>query len=193
MTRLLAAVLCAEDLPVAELCAARLDGEVFAVDECFAPVDIADSPALRGAALLSLVGPRAVAVHESALWVHGLLCRPPTTHDVRVPRRSRVRLPHSHRLRGGEREFTAADLQTVGGMTVTTVLRAAVDLLFADGFGVARYRLVESVLACDPTYAGRCAELIGSAGHRPGKRRAAQRLAELLDGGAQAAQPALTR
>ncbi|MCU1403664.1 MAG: hypothetical protein JWM70_1988, partial [Microbacteriaceae bacterium] len=36
----LESVLCRIDLPEAELQAARLDGEVYAVSECFCPIDV---------------------------------------------------------------------------------------------------------------------------------------------------------
>ena len=42
-------VLGTDDLPIAELCAARLDGELFAIDDGWAPVDEPDLPAFRAA------------------------------------------------------------------------------------------------------------------------------------------------
>jgi len=165
---------------MAELCAARIDGELFAVDECFAPVDAVDSSALRGAALLALTGPRAVAVLESALWVHGVLLAPPETHEVRVPRRSRARLPQSPRLCSGERTFAPGEIQRLGGMAVTTVPRTVLDLLFAEDFDRVRRRIVAAVLAEDTRRATHCAELVRTAVHRPGKRRALQRISDLM-------------
>ena len=38
-----------DDLPLAELCAARIDGDLFAIDEGWAPIDEPDLPSLRAA------------------------------------------------------------------------------------------------------------------------------------------------
>lgn len=179
MTRALASVLTTGDLPLAELHAARLDGELFAIDECFAPVDTVDTPALRGAALLSLCGPRAIGVLESALWVHGVLHVPPAVHQVRVHRTERTRLPSSRRLAGGERQFALGDVQVIGGMSVATEARCLVDLLFGDEFGPARQRTVTAMLRDDISRARACVRRIRDADHLPGKRRALQRLGDL--------------
>jgi hypothetical protein len=192
MTRVLPPVLSTTELPLAELCAARIDGEVFPIGDCFAPVDAVDASALRGAALLSLGGHRAIAVLESALWVHGLCLHPPDVHRLWVSRRERIRLPNSRRLAAGSAQFGADDLLRLGGMQVTTIERTVIDLLFADVFDQRRADLVGAAFAAQPSCAARCAARIAGAEHLPGKRRALRRLAELPTARA-ATQPALTR
>lgn len=178
MNRVLAPVLSSTDLPLPELCAARIDGELFAIDECFATIDAVDTPALRGAALLSLSGPRAVAVLESAMWVHGLMARAPDIHQVRTSRPDRVRLPTIRRLAAGTAQFHDGDVFRVGGMRVTTLERTVADLLLADDFRLTRQRLVRIALDAQPAVAAGCASRIRSAEHLPGKHRALRRLTE---------------
>lgn len=178
MNRVLAPVLSSSDLPLPELCAARIDGEVFAIDECFATIDADDTPALRGAALLSLTGPRAVAVLESALWVHGLSAAAPDVHQVRTSRRDRVRLPAIRRLVAGTAQFHDGDVIRAGGMSVTTLERTVTDMLLADDFGPQRCRLVRIALDVHPALVAGCASRIQSADHLPGKHRALRRLTD---------------
>ena len=54
-------VLDTHDLPLAELCAARLDGELFAIDDGWAPLDEPDLPAFR-AAVTALPCPKILAL-----------------------------------------------------------------------------------------------------------------------------------
>ena len=73
----LPAVLDTHDLPLAELCAARLDGELVAIDDGWTPLDEPDLPALR-AAVTALRAPRSLVIERmSAAWVHGALAAPP--------------------------------------------------------------------------------------------------------------------
>src|SRR4029453_1226419 len=81
----LPAVLGTEHLPLAELCAARLDGEVFAIDDGWAPVDEPDLPAFR-AMVTALRAPRSLIIERmSAAWVHGGLDAPPPVAPFCVP------------------------------------------------------------------------------------------------------------
>lgn len=81
---------------------------------------------------LSLVAPRdAVAVDETALWLHtGVL--PPNGH-LDAPKVSFFRCPEHTRIRqqicsGGERTLAPHDVMEVDGLRVTTQLRTALDL-----------------------------------------------------------------
>ena len=55
MTPILPPVLGALDLPAPELHAARLDGEVFALDECFCPIDEIEQSIHRARALAAIL------------------------------------------------------------------------------------------------------------------------------------------
>ena len=86
----MASVLSPGPLPLAQLHAARLDGELFTVDERFSPVDEVETAWLRARALRSVAGSRMIAELDSAMWVHGLLALPPVDpHHVRLSVRPR--------------------------------------------------------------------------------------------------------
>jgi hypothetical protein len=115
-------------LSEAELTAACLDGDLVALGEAYVPADVAETPPLRGASLMPLVGDTLAATHLSAAWVHGVLDEPPARHTVQraVPRR----LHHviDRRLVYRDRCVDAADLQMLGGAAVTTRARTIADL-----------------------------------------------------------------
>ncbi|MGO1629345.1 MAG: hypothetical protein ACTHX2_11060, partial [Microbacterium sp.] len=62
-----------ERLSRTELCAARLDGDVFELGGGYMPADAVDAPALRAATLRDLFRTDLVAVGMSAAWVHGAI------------------------------------------------------------------------------------------------------------------------
>lgn len=127
MTRL-STVLSAADLPLAELCAARLDGELFVVDECFAFGDLPVGPAERGQALAAIRPGRGIADHDSAAWLHGALDRSPTVHTFALSTAKRSYVAPSIRLRMHEVVLPSSDVLHIGGCDVTTPLRTLTDL-----------------------------------------------------------------
>jgi hypothetical protein len=119
-------------LTLAELCAARLDGDVVELGEAFLPADAPESAALRAQSLAPLLTPAVALTHASAAWVHGALAWPPARHALQraVPWR-----PH-HRW---DRRFVyrdallpEQDVQRVGGVAVASPARTVVDLLRGD-------------------------------------------------------------
>lgn len=127
MTHRLGSLLTAHDLPVAELCCARLDGDIVAVGDGWCSVDEPDGPALRAAAAGLLVPRRAIAERRTAAWIFGLASEP-NRHQFCVDASARVHRAISPRYDLREVRCPAADTVVLGGMRVTTPRRTAVDL-----------------------------------------------------------------
>lgn len=73
------------EFSLAELSAARLDGELFAVGDGFVPVGIPIDARHRAAALLGDVPPGCTVVGRSAAWIHGAGGRCPTPVEIGGP------------------------------------------------------------------------------------------------------------
>jgi len=127
MTGLLAPVLTPDDLPLAELCGARLDGEVYPLGDSWCPVDEADGPVVRALAAGRLVPPRAIAERMTACWVYGLVPEP-RRHDFCVDHGARTHLAPSPRVRLREVHCGPGETLVIAGLRVTTPLRTVIDL-----------------------------------------------------------------
>ncbi len=122
-------VLGTDDLPIAELCAARLDGELFAIDDGWAPVDEPDLPAFR-AAVIALRAPRRLVIERlSAAWVHGGLAVPPAVAQFCVPLSSRIAVIADHRAIVREVRIGESEIVEIGGIRCTSLVRTGFDLL----------------------------------------------------------------
>jgi hypothetical protein len=113
-------------LPLAELCAARLDGELFPLGRGWTAPDAVPGAADRAAAALSGLPDLFIAERETALWIWGAIDAAPEPPRVCLP----LARPRSG-LRGrGVREVVIGDAEVarLGGRRVTTPLRTAVDL-----------------------------------------------------------------
>ncbi|KQQ11136.1 type IV toxin-antitoxin system AbiEi family antitoxin [Rathayibacter sp. Leaf296] len=132
MTRL-PSVLLPGDLPLAELCAARLDGELRALDEGFVLCDLPTGAAERGAALLAVLPRGTVADRSSAAWVHGATTEPPALHSASIDREHRLRPRPCARVRFHEVRLPTADVVSIGGCPVTTPVRTLIDLTRVPG------------------------------------------------------------
>ena len=188
MAHSMASVLSPGALPLAELHAARLDGELFTIDERFSPVDEVETAWLRARALRSVAGTRMIAELDSALWVHGLLPVVPSIHTMCVPRSDRLKFPPSPRFVLREMTHEPGDTMEIAGLRVTVPARILHDLALVereDVVGAAR-----SILGRHPELAHECARRISDTPNLPGKGRALRRLEEwdVSD-----SQPALTR
>lgn len=127
MNTRLGPVLSSLDLPLAELCCARLDGELFALDEFWCPIDEVDGPGSRAAAAGMLVPPRCIAERLSAAWIYGLVPEP-LRHQFCVDAGARAHIPPSPRLQVREVRRAADETRAISGLRVTTPLRTVVDL-----------------------------------------------------------------
>jgi hypothetical protein len=180
MRHRLPGVLSASDLPLAELCAARLDGELVPLDECFCPVDAVLGASERAEALARTVPARLIAERESAAWVWGALEHPPTIHRLCVDAAARVHPPPRSRLAVREVLLDVHDTVTFRGFEVTTPLRTATDIVrFEARFGVREARTVSALLRMTGAAADDCARAIAARSHLPHKRRALGRLRRL--------------
>ena len=172
-------------LGVAELSAARLDGEVFEIDEAFAPVDEAEGIVLRALALRGVTTPRMIAELDSALWIRGIRFRPPAVHRVCVSRTDRIKFAPSPRLIVREVMHEPRDVEHVAGMRVTVPARILFDLAL-----LAPSRVdddARSIIERWPEAVDGCLNRLERTRNLPGKRVAFQRIDRWTG------QPALTR
>ena len=137
MTGILAPVLTPDDLPLAELCGARLDGEVYALGDSWCPVDEADGPVVRALAAGLLVPGRAIAERMTAAWVYGLAPEP-HRHHFCVDIGARTHVPPSPRLQLREVRCRPDETLVIAGLRVTTPLRTVIDLARSPGPDVSR-------------------------------------------------------
>ncbi|ALS58026.1 type IV toxin-antitoxin system AbiEi family antitoxin [Rathayibacter toxicus] len=124
----LPSVLLPGEFSVAELCAARLDGQVVPLDEGFLISDLPLGPTERAASLVALLPSGTVADRTSAAWVHGALEFPPRIHSASIDRRRRLHPPQLVRVRFHEVRLTDADITVLGNCAVTTPERTLIDL-----------------------------------------------------------------
>ncbi|MGH1550924.1 type IV toxin-antitoxin system AbiEi family antitoxin [Leifsonia poae] len=144
---LASSLLDADVLPLAELFALCLDGQLFRVGDAFAAIGTPDGPELRAAAFARSAPGWTVADRGSAAWIHGTRGSSPPLPQVCVPgaRRGRV---SSAVVDACHRTLAADETVTVGPALVTTPLRTALDLVCEPGrFGMPQAREVRQLLA----------------------------------------------
>ncbi|HUG51458.1 MAG TPA: type IV toxin-antitoxin system AbiEi family antitoxin [Terrimesophilobacter sp.] len=177
----LPAVLSRSDLPEAELCAARLDGEVYGIDECFSPIDEVERPLTRANALASITPARFIAEQRTAAWVHGALAFPPAVHQFCVAARARAKPSHGSRMTVREVEIDDREIQSFGGIRVTTPLRTVVDLArFSRHFGSNEESIVTALLTIDDFGIDECRLALNLRHNLPRKRLALRRISVAL-------------
>ncbi|TFD09201.1 type IV toxin-antitoxin system AbiEi family antitoxin [Cryobacterium sp. TMT1-66-1] len=115
------------DLPLAELYAARLDGQVFQIADSWCVIDEIDGCDTRAIAAGQLVPPRAIAEQLTAAWIYGVTPEP-RRHQFCVLIGARTTTLWSARASVREIVRTPDDVRTISGVRVTTPLRTAVDL-----------------------------------------------------------------
>jgi hypothetical protein len=184
----LPAVLGTRDLPLPELCAARLDGELVALGDGWCPVDEPDLPSLRAAAVAPKRPGPLIVERRSAAWVHGALAAPPAVSEycIRYADRSTARIDLGCVVR--EVVIDDGDVTVVGGVRCTTRLRTAFDLLrdvLSSDDDAAM--IVGALIDGEAGIAARLRGRIESAHRLPHKARALARL------DAAGRQPSLTR
>jgi len=117
-----------DDLPLAELCAARLDGDVSALHGAFIPIDEPDLPGLRANAVAPDADTSLILERRSAAWVHGAVGLPP--HTPQLCRSSAARStvhPGPQHVR--ELRLAADEIVQFDGVRCTSRARTAFDLL----------------------------------------------------------------
>lgn len=178
-------VLGTPELPLAELCAARLDGELLAFAGRYLMVDAPDTAEVRAELAHAGRSGRVIVERRSAAWVHGALAVPPPVPQLCVSTSARTRRPLA-----GLREvrFDDGDLVLLGGVTVTSPLRTVLDLVRSaeDDEFVADRPALHTLLASAGIAPEEAATRLDERRKLPGKERALRRLRAL-------AQPAETR
>ena len=115
-------------LSLAELTAARLDGDVVELGDAYIPADAVETRALRAGSLTGILGENLAATHLTAAWVHGALPDPPAMHTVqRAVTRRLHRMPVRH-LVYRDLSVDESDLEIIGGVRVTSKARTLADL-----------------------------------------------------------------
>jgi hypothetical protein len=177
MSPRLAPVLSVLDLPLAELCSARLDGEVYEVDACYCPVDELASPWLRAAALAAQVPSRLIAERSTAAWVHGAVRTPPRTHEYCVDTVARCHPPALRNVRIREVVLDDRDTVVLAGLRVTTPLRTLCDIARTVADLSPRHETAcLGLLALPGVTLAAAREHLAACGALPDKRRALARL-----------------
>ena len=180
----LPAVLSRLDLPLPELQAARLDGEVFALDECFCPIDEVDQNRHRAASLALLVPPRLIAEQHSAAWIHGAVPFAPQRHELCTDTTARQRPTSLSRFAIREVVIDPADIVLISRLRVTTPLRTVLDLArFSTPFDDEEIRIVRELLSLAQLDFAQCLEVLARRHKLPGKRRALERLKSAAESG----------
>lgn len=198
MSRRLPAVLSSADLPAPELAACRLDGEVYAIDRCFVPVDTVEQPRHRALAARVGLSDRMIAERASAAWIWGAKRTPPRTHQFCVVLGARV--SHSAATWLSVREVVLAgdDVVSLDGLRVTSPLRTALDLArFSSEFAAEERAMVRALAVLDSFDLAICLERLDVKRNLPNKRRAVERLLSCWSSSTavlgSGAQPELTR
>ncbi|MFF2369471.1 hypothetical protein [Agromyces sp. NPDC058110] len=128
MTRL-PSVLGTDDLSIAELCAARIDGDLFALADAWAPIDEPDLPALRALAVAHGARRDLIVERMSAAWVHGACVSLPRRAQFCVPADARISIISDPGIVVREVRLSDDEVTLIGGVRCTTVVRTAFDLL----------------------------------------------------------------
>lgn len=119
-------------LSLAELTAARLDGDVVELGDAFIPADAIETRGLRAGSLVGLLGDTLAATHLTAAWVHGAIPDPPARHTVQRATTRRLHYTPARIVHYRDLVIDARDLESIGGVQVTTRVRTLVDLCRVD-------------------------------------------------------------
>lgn len=173
----------ARDLPLAELTAARLDGELFALGDRYCSIAELETPALRAAAALGSRPARLIAELGTAAWIWGAAPVQPTTWEFCSSIGHRARLARTDPAQVRDLVLDPGDVTRLGAVAVavTTPLRTAVDLarfridLSPDDGAAIRRLLVIGRVSPEDVHA-----MLDRRRNLPGKRRARDVLTGLL-------------
>jgi hypothetical protein len=124
----LSSVLTTADLPLAELCAASLDGHVFRLDGCFEPVDLPHTRVQRASVIGSLWPGKFIAERSTAAWIWGAQELRPAHHELCVSLGARARPASSTGVTVREVVIDNDEFVIEGGTRVTTPLRTLIDI-----------------------------------------------------------------
>lgn len=181
MKRRLPRVLTTLDLPEAELTAARLDGELFALDECYWPIDTFEGPAERAASLAAILPPRLIAERMTAAWVFGATAVPPSPLQLCVDTAARFQSTALSRADVREVVLGPGDVIRIGPLAVTSAARTILDIArFAPVFGAFEAAAVAQVAAAAQIDIDQVTAVLRTRRHLPGKALTLERLGSVI-------------
>lgn len=174
-------VLSATDLPYPELCAARLDGEVYRLDDSFSSVDTIEQPRHRASSLRTWAPAALIAERRTAAWIYGALYAPPARHQFCVDTSSRVRPNRALRVTVREVVFGAGDVVRLDGVRITSPVRTVIDLArIPDAFQSEVSGLIYRLAALWNITLEECSAVLDRRRNLPGKREALVTIADAL-------------
>lgn len=174
-------VLSPDDLPLPELAALRLDGELFPLGDGYCPVDEVEGPALRARAVLGGRSDRLIAELGTAAWIWGASPAMPLVHELCADHGLRSRPAERSALSLREVRFDPADVATLDGIRATIPLRTAVDLArFRDPFTDEHADVVRRLARIGAFEVADAIELMDRRPNLLEKRRARRRLEAVL-------------
>ena len=128
MPRPLPRLLSPRDLPEAELRAAVLDGELYALGDRWSSVADPDDAEARARSVLSESSSRTIAARRTAAWIWGACAAPPPDLQCLVSSSARSRgAPSGSRV--SEVRIDDDEVVRLGGVLVTSPARTVLDLL----------------------------------------------------------------
>ena len=173
----LAPVLFPSDLPLAELCAARLDGELFALDDGYCPIDQPETHESRARSISPHCRDRIIAERRTAAWIWGARENPPQPLELCVDIDARARPIISGRAVRREVVIDGDEFYEVGGVLVTSPLRTAIDIArFGNYFDDTDGELLARLMAIGDFGLAECRLALDRRPNLPHKVRAWERL-----------------
>lgn len=166
-------------LSLSELSAARLDGDVVELGECYIPADLVEGPALRARALASVIPAGTAASGPTAAWIHGAGTSAPVRHHVQRTAAQRLRIDVDRRLIFHDRRLAAPDIRWYGGVPVTAPTRTMCDLLLGIGRNPDYLAWARLLADTRPATLESAEREIRSLHRVPGRRQALAVLAEM--------------
>nr|WP_201469795.1 type IV toxin-antitoxin system AbiEi family antitoxin [Microbacterium hydrocarbonoxydans] len=115
-------------LTVAELTAARIDGDLFEIGDGYIPADLVEARSTRASSIAHLIPIDTAASGPSAAWIHGAGDAPPAIHHVRRAVERRIRSTRRARIVLHDTSVASTELEVLGGVLVMTPARTMVDL-----------------------------------------------------------------
>ena len=168
------------DLPEAELHAAKLDGELYRIDQCFSPVDEIESRQLRARALAVTIPARLIVEQRSAAWIYGASWLP-RRHQFCADINARVRTSTLVGLTVREVVIEVGDLVDMAGLPVTTPVRTVVDLARnCLSFGDDELRMSGALMRIGGFGLEECRAVLDRRRNLPHKTLALERIAEAM-------------
>lgn len=172
-------ILSLRDLPPAELQAGVLDGELMRVGGAYCAIDTIIGSGQRAASVAVEVPSWAIAERHTAAWIFGVVDVQPSRLQLCVTNRGGVRPISTQRHEFREVVLAQDETIVMANLTVTTPLRAAIDIARIDAAFLAPTRDVVRGLAS----LGRgfdfsdCVAALDARRNLPHKRLALERLA----------------